>query len=148
MFTANMFDIMLQFDQRVIKDIQVRALNTSAATNLWIKGPLSRIIEQQVPPVEVKACWNKPSTEICNDDKNDLIELSAEVNGGARQVMTGRILTIEGEVSTKLPVVLDVDHNGRPYACLASPKPLRLHMSKLKVTYEGSKWPEFLAKFD
>jgi hypothetical protein len=148
MFVANVFDITLEFNQRVIKDLQVRALNTSASTNLWMKGPFSRIIEQQVPPLEVKACWNKPHTEICTDDKNDLIELSAEVKGGARQVLTGHILTVDGEVSIKLPVVLDVDHNGRPYAHLASPKPLQLHMKKLKVTYEGSKWPEFLAKFD
>jgi len=118
MTNLNMFDITLQFDQRAIKDLQVRALNTSVSTNLWIKGPLSRIIEQQVPPLEIKACWNKPSIEICNDDKNDLIELSAEVNGGARQAMTGRILTVEGEVSTKQRIALDVDANGRPYACL------------------------------
>lgn len=148
MFIANTFDIMLQFDQRVMKDIQVRTLNPSVSTNPWITGPLSRIIEQQVPPLEVKAYWNKPHTAIYHASKNDLIELSAKVNGGARQVTTGHILTVGGEVSTKLPVVLDVDSNGRPYACLASPDPLHLHMNKLKVSYEGSTWPEFLAKLD
>jgi hypothetical protein len=75
MFITNTFDIMLEFNQRVIKDLQVRALNMSADTNLWMEGPFSRIIEQQMPPLEVKACWNKPSTAICTDDKNDLIEL-------------------------------------------------------------------------
>lgn len=148
MFTANLFDITLEFHQRVIKDFQVRALNTSASTNLWIKGPFSRIIEQQVPQLEVKACWNKPKTHICTDDKNDLIEVSAEVNGGARQAITGHIFTIEGDVSIKLPVVLDVDHNGRPYAHLDSPNPLHLHMKDLKVTYEGSKQSKLLATFE
>jgi hypothetical protein len=70
------------------------------------------------------------------------------VKGGARQITTGHILTIDGKVSMKLPVVLDVDHNGRPYASLASPKPLQLHMKELEVTYGGSKQSKLLATFE
>src|SRR5437879_4377462 len=95
MASAAMFDIMLQFHQTAIQDLQLRVLNASLSTNLWVKSPFSRLIEQPVPPLEIKACWNKPTVTL----SNGCIELSAEVNGGARQVATGRILTLDGSVS-------------------------------------------------
>src|SRR5690348_15976352 len=51
---ANRFDIHLQFDQATIKDFQIRSLNTSLATNLWLKSPLSRVIDHPFPPLEIK----------------------------------------------------------------------------------------------
>src|SRR5204862_5555099 len=99
---------------------------------------------QPVPPLEVKAYWNKPKVAI----SNECVELSAEVKGGAHQIATGRILTIDGEVSAKQGITSDADANGRPYACVKAINPLQLHMRNLKVTYEGSKWPAFLEKLN
>src|SRR5579859_3879575 len=57
---ANRFDILLQFDQATMKDFQIRSLNTAFATNLWLESPLSRLIDHSIPPLEIKAHWNKP----------------------------------------------------------------------------------------
>ncbi len=134
-------DIMLQYRHTVVQDIQTRVLNASVSTNSRIKGPFSRHIEQPVAPLEVKAHWNKPKIEV----EHGQVELSAEVDGGARQVATGRILTLDGEVSVKQNLAYAVDEQGRPYTSVAPPGPQALQMHKLRVTYEGSHWPGLLA---
>ncbi len=138
---TDIFDIMLQFHQTAIQDLQVRILNASLSTNLWVKSPFSRVIEQPVPPLEIKARWNEPEVTVSNDS----IELAADVSGGARQVATGRILTLDGRVSARQNVTFAVDTSERPYACAETPGPMQLSMRKLKVSYEGSRWPSFLA---
>ena len=141
---TDMFDIMLQFRQTAIQDLQHRILNASASTNLWVKSRFSRRIEQPVSPLEIKAYWNKPEVTISNSS----IKLSAEVSGGARQVETGRILTLDGAVSAWQNATLAVDASGRPYACMQPSDLLHVSMRKMKVSYEGSRWPPFLAKLN
>ncbi len=51
------FDVMLQFKQDIINDILVRVLNESLITNLHLKSPLSRLIDEPVPPTQVKISW-------------------------------------------------------------------------------------------
>src|SRR6266705_334488 len=43
-------DVMLQFKQDIINDILVRVLNESLITNLHLKSPLSRRIDEPLPP--------------------------------------------------------------------------------------------------
>jgi streptogramin lyase len=124
-----------------MQDLQHRILNASPLTTLWVKSPLSRRIEQAVPPLEVKACWNKPDVAISDGD----VELSAELNGGARQVLSGRILTLDGTVSARKKITSAVDASQRPYVCLEEPTSVQIDLSQLKVSYEGSRWPELLA---
>jgi len=64
MTSTGLFDIILQFNEAVVQDLQIRILNTSLSTNLWIKSPISRLIEQPVPPLEVKAYWNNPRSQL------------------------------------------------------------------------------------
>ncbi len=141
---TDQFDILLQFHQTVIQDLQHRILNDSLLTNLWVKSPFSRRIEQPVDPLEIKACWNKPNVAISAGS----IELAADVSGGARQMVTGRILTLDGKVSAKQKIIPAIDDSQRPYACVEMPKPSRLALRKLKVTYEGSQWPPFLSELN
>jgi tetratricopeptide (TPR) repeat protein len=138
------YDIMLQYRHSVVHDLQVRVLNTSVSTTSWVKSPFSRLIEQRTSPLEVKAHWNKPDVTV----KEGHIELSVEVSGGARQVTTGRILTLEGEVSVKENPTSTFDTQGRPYACLAPPGPHLLNLRQLRVAHEGSQWPRFLEKLN
>src|SRR5712691_3229111 len=139
------FDVMLQFKQDIINDILVRVLNESLITNLYLKSPLSRLIDEPVPPMQVKAWWDKPELELDDDDS---ISLSVEVTGGARQHVTERNLSIDGSVSVTRKALVATDEMGAPYLYLKSPQPYDLHMSKLKVTYAGSKWPELLSRID
>ncbi len=141
MARTDQFDILLQFQQTVMQDLQHRILNASPLTTLWVKSPLSRRIEQAVPPLEVKACWNTPDVTVSDGS----VELSAELNGGARQVLSGRILTLDGTVSTRQTVTSAVDASQRPYVCVAEPTPVQLDMRQLKVSYEGSRWPDLLS---
>jgi hypothetical protein len=80
MASADQFDILLQFQQTVMQDLQHRILNAAPLTTLWVKSPLSRRIEQAIPSLEVKACWNKPDVTVSDGG----VELSAELNGGVR----------------------------------------------------------------
>jgi streptogramin lyase len=141
MASTDQFDILLQFQLTVLQDLQHRILNASPLTTLWMKSPLSRRIEQAVPPLEVKACWNTPDVAISDGD----VELSAELNGGARQVLSGRILTLDGTVSARQTVISSVDTSQRPYVCLEEPTSVQVDLRQLKVSYEGSRWPELLA---
>lgn len=115
MASNDQFDILLQFQLTVMQDSQHRILNASPETTLWVKSTLSRRIEQPVPPLEVKACWNKPGVTVSNGS----VELSAELNGGARQVLSGRILTLDGMVSARQTITSAVDASHRPYVCIA-----------------------------
>ena len=144
MASNDQFDILLQFQQTVMQDLQHRILNASPLTTLWVKSPLSRRIEQAVPPLEVKACWNKPDVTVSDGS----VELSAALNGGSRQVLSGRILTLDGMVSARQTVTSAVDDSQRPYVCVAEPTPVQLDMRQLKVSYEGSRWPALLAKLN
>ena len=139
------FDVMLQFKQDIINDILVRVLNELLITNLHLKSPLSRLIDEPVPPTQVKVWWDKPELEL---DDADSISLSVEVTGGARQLVTERNLSVDGSVSITRKALVATDEKGAPFLSLESPQPFDLHMSKLKVTYEGSKWPELLSRID
>jgi hypothetical protein len=138
------FDILLQFQQTVMQDVQHRILNASPLTTLWVKSPLTRRLEQPLPPLEVKACWNSPGVTVSDGG----IELAADLNGGARQVLSGRILTLDGTVSARQTVTCAVDASQRPYVCVKEPTPAQLNMRQLKVSYEGSRWPALLAKLN
>jgi len=144
MASAGQFDILLQFQQSVMQDLQHRILNASPLTTLWVKSPLSRRIEQPVPPLEVKACWNSPGVTASEDG----VELSAALNGGARQVLTGRILTLDGTVSARQTITCAADESQRPYVRVKASNPAQLNMRQLKVSYEGSHWPALLAKLN
>jgi branched-chain amino acid transport system substrate-binding protein len=141
MTSTDQFDILLQFQLTVMQDLQHRILNAAPLTTLWVKSPLSRRIEQAVPPLEVKACWNKPDVTL----RNRGVELSADLNGGARQALSGRILTLDGTVSARQTVTGAVDASQRPYACIGDPTPVQVDLRQLKVSYEGSHWPALLA---
>src|SRR6266851_188876 len=145
MLSTGGFDVMLQFKQDIINDILIRVLNESLLTNLHLKSPISRLIEQPIPTAEVKAYWDKPDLALSEDNT---ISLSVEVNGGARQLVTQRILTISGSISMTRKALLVEANDGTFYLCLESPQPLDLHMSKLHATYAGSKWPEYLSAID
>src|SRR5712691_11281635 len=136
------FDVMLQFKQDIINDILVRVLNESLITDLHLKSPLTRLIDEPVPPTQFKVWWDKPEIEL---DDADSISLSVNVTGGARQLVTGRNLSVDGSVSITRKAQYAPNEIGVPYLHLESPQPFDLHMSKLKVTYEGSKWPELLS---
>ena len=144
MASADQFDILLQFQQPVMQDLQHRILNASPLTTLWVKSPLSRRIEQPVPPLEVKACWNSPNVTVSDGG----IKLSADLNGGARQILSGRILTLDGTVSAQQMVTHAVDSERRPYVCVKAPTAVQVNLRQLKVSYEGSRWPELLAKLN
>jgi len=144
MASTDQFDILLQFQQTVMQDLQHRMLNASPFTTLWVKSPLTRRIEQPVPPLEVKACWNKPNVTISDGS----VELAAELNGGARQVLSGRILTLDGTVSARQTVTSAVDASQRPYVCVKEPNPVQLNIRQLKISYEGSRWPALLNKLN
>jgi len=90
------FEVMLQFKQDILNDILVRVLNESLISNLSLKSPISRLIDEPVPPTQVKVWWDKPELELDDDDS---ISLSVEVTGGARQLVTERNLSVEGSVS-------------------------------------------------
>ncbi len=139
------FDVMLQFKQDIINDILVRVLNESLITNLHLKSPLSRRIDEPLPPTQVKVWWDKPELELGDGDN---ISLSVEVTGGARQLATERNLEVDGSVSITRKAQLATDEMGVPYLSLEPPQPLDLHMSKLKVTYPGSPWPPLLSRID
>jgi hypothetical protein len=139
------FDVMLQFTQEVVHDIFVRVLNESLVTNLHLKSPISRLIDEPLPPTQVKAWWDKPELELDDDDS---ISLSVDVTGGARQLLTQRNLEVDGSVSIKRKALLATDEMGELYIHLEAPKLLDLHMSKLKVTYPGSTWPPLLSAID
>ncbi len=139
------FDVMLQFKQDIINDILVRILNESLNTNLHLKSPLSRLIDEPLPPTQVKVWWDKPELELGDDDN---ISLAVEVTGGARQLATERNLEVDGSVSITRKALLATDELGAPYLSLESPQPLDLHMSNLKVTYPGSTWPPLLSRID
>jgi hypothetical protein len=139
------FDVMLQFKQDIINDILVRVLNESLITDLHLKSPLNRLIDEPVPPTQVKVWWDKPEIEL---DDADSISLSVDVTGGARQLVTGRNLSVDGSVSITRKAQFTANEIGVPYLHLESPQPFDLQMSKLKVTYEGSKWPELLSRID
>jgi hypothetical protein len=144
MASEDLFDIMLQFHETVIQDLQARVLNLDPSTNLWIKSPFSRRIEQPIPPLEIKACWNDPKVSL----KKDIIELSAELDGGARQIATGRILTLDGKVSARQKISFAIDTNDRPYACVEAPSLGHIRLRDLDISYLGCAWPKFLAPFD
>jgi len=135
------FDIVIEFHEAVVRDVQIRMLNRCAATNLWVDGPSSRIVYQPMDPLQIKACWNDPSLTIDDDG----VRLSAAVQGGARQP-TGRILKLDGEVSARGSAVVDADGARRPYLRVRTSGPLAMH--KLKVSYPGSPWPSFAAGLD
>lgn len=135
MASTDQFDILLQFQQSVMQDLQHRILNASLLTTLWVKSPLTRRIEQPVSPLEVKACWDSPRVTVSDGG----IELSAALNGGARQVLTGRILTLDGTVSARQTVICAVDASQRPYVCIKAPNPAQLNLRQLKVSSEGSR---------
>ena len=139
------FDVMLQFKQDIINDILVRVLNESLITNLHLKSPLSRLINEPVPPTQVKVWWDKPELEF---DDADSMSLSVDVTGGARQLFTERNLSVDGSVSITRKALFTTDKMGAPYLYLEPPQPFDLHLSKLKVTYEGSKWPALLSGID
>src|SRR5215467_547211 len=145
MTNAGGFDVMLQFTQDIVNDIFVRILNESLVTNLHLKSPLSRLIDEPLPPTQVKAWWDKPELELDDDDS---ISLSVDVTGGARQLLTQRNLEVDGSVSITRKTVLATDDTGELYIHLESPELLDLHMSKLNVTYPGSTWPPLLSAID
>ncbi len=139
------FEVMLQFTQEIVNDIFVRVLNESLVTNLHLKSPISRLIDEPLPPTQVKAWWDKPELEL---DADDSISLSVDVTGGARQLLTQRNLEVDGSVSITRKALLATDDMGELYIHLEAPKLLDLHMSKLKVTYPGSTWPPLLSAID
>lgn len=145
MLSTGDFDILFQFKQDVINDILIRVLNESPLTNLHLKSPISRLIEQPIPTAEVKAYWDKPDLALSDDNT---ISLSVEVNGGARQIITQRILTLSGSISITRKALLVAANDGTFFLHLASPQPLDLHMSKLHATYAGSRWPDYLSAID
>jgi hypothetical protein len=87
MASTDQVDILLQFQLAVMQGMQRRFLNASPLTTLWVHSPFSRRIEQAIPSLEVKACWNKPEVTLHDGE----VELSAELAGGARQAISGRI---------------------------------------------------------
>jgi hypothetical protein len=139
------FDVMLQFTQEIVNDIFVRVLNESLVTNLHLKSPISRLIDEPLPPTQVKAWWDKPELELDDDDS---ISLSVDVTGGARQLITQRNLEVDGSVSITRKVLLATDDMGELSIHQEAPELLDLHMSKLKVTYPGSTWPPLLSAID
>lgn len=139
------FDIMLQYKQEIVNDIFVRVLNESLVTNLYLKSPISRLIDEPLPPTQVKAWWDNPELELDDDDS---ISLSVDVTGGARQLLTQRNLEVDGSVSMTRKTSLAIDDAGELYIHLESPKLLDLKMSKLKVTYPGSTWSPLLSAID
>ncbi len=145
MFSTGGFDIMLQFKQDIVNDILIRNLNALLLTNLHLKSPVSRLIEQPVPTAEVKVYWDKPDLVLGD---NDAITLSIEINGGARQLITQHILTVSGSVNmTRKPLLVE-NEDGDFHLCLELPQPLDLNMSKLQATYAGSQQPGFIAAID
>jgi hypothetical protein len=114
------FDVMLQFKQDIINDILVRVLNESLITNLHLKSPLSRLIDEPLPPTQVKVWWDKPELELDDDDS---INLSVEVTGGARQLATERNLEVDGSVSITRKALLATDEMGAPCLSLETPQP-------------------------
>src|SRR6266568_2168642 len=139
------FEVMLQFKQDILNDILVRVLNESLISNLSLKSPISRLIDEPVPPTQVKVWWDKPELELDDDDS---ISLSVEVTGGARQLVTERNLSVEGSVSITRKALLATDEIGALSLSLESPQPFDLQMHKLKVTYPGSKWSPLLSRID
>jgi hypothetical protein len=139
-----MCDIMLEYRYPVVHDLQLRVLNASMSSFLQIKSPLSQQIEQSVDLLEINAHWNNPEVTV----EEGQIELSAELSGGARQVTTGRILTLDGAVSVKQNPILATDIHGRPYVCVNPPSAQSLDTGKLQVTYGGPKWSPLLAKLN
>jgi Transposase len=121
------FDVMLQFKQDIINDILVRVLNESLFTDLHLKSPLTRLINEPVPPTQVKVWWDKPEIEL---DDADSISLSVDVTGGARQLVTGRNLSVDGSVSITRKAQYAANEIGVPYLHLESPQSFDLHMSK------------------
>ncbi len=134
-------DLLLQFHLTVMQDLQHRLLNAAPLTTLWVNSPLSRRIEQAVPPLEVKACWNKPGVTLSDGS----VTLAADLTGGARQALSGRILTLDGTVNARQTITSAVDANQRPYARVEEPTPVQVDLRQLRVSYEGSRWPERLS---
>src|SRR6266702_3297611 len=127
-------DVMLQFKQDIINDILVRVLNESLITNLHLKSPLSRRIDEPLPPTQIKVWWDKPELELGDDDS---ISLSVEVTGGARQLATGRNLEVDGSVSITRKALLATDELGVLYLSLA----LMIPLSQLPLSYTVKSLP-------
>lgn len=141
MTSTDQVDVLLQFQLSVMQDLQHRLLNAAPLTTLWVNSPLSRRIEQAVPPLEVQACWNKPDVTLSDEG----VELAADLTGGARQAPSLRILTLDGTVSARQTFTSAVDTTQCPYVCVTEPSPLQVDLRQLKISYEGSRWPELLA---
>jgi hypothetical protein len=126
-------DFLLQLSSEVLRDAQIRVINASLLTNLALTSPISRLLAQTIKPFQMKAHWSNPSLEIAEG----AVKLSVDVQGGARSLIDGINLSMEGEVTAKCQPTASVNKDNQPVITLSPPSPLKLHLGDLELTYEG-----------
>ncbi|HKR48150.1 MAG TPA: hypothetical protein VJT72_00985 [Pseudonocardiaceae bacterium] len=131
------YDFVVQLRHEVLQDVQTRAINASLLTNLALTTPISRVIAQLIPPFQMKAHWDKPNL----NSAEDLLRLSTDVRGGARHVVNGINLTMEGSIHAECRPRVVASEDGQPVVTLTTPSPLDLDMADLKLSYEGDDKP-------
>ncbi|MGH4010371.1 MAG: hypothetical protein ACRDTH_19795 [Pseudonocardiaceae bacterium] len=137
MTSRSAYDFVVQLRHEVLQDVQTRAINASLLTNLALTTPISRVIAQLIPPFQMKAHWDKPNL----NSAEDLLRLSTDVRGGARHVVNGINLTMEGSIHAECRPRVVASEDGQPVVTLTTPSPLDLDMADLKLSYEGDDKP-------
>lgn len=131
------YDCVVQLHHSVVRDVQTRAINASLLRNLAVASPVSRAIEQMIPPFQMKAHWDNPKLDFVNG----LLKLSADVRGGARHVKSGINLTMAGTVHADCRPRVGQTKDHQPLVTLTAPSMLDLDLAGLKLSYEGDDKP-------
>src|SRR5262249_57622427 len=84
------YDLLFEYRWDVVRDVRTRVINSSLLTSLAVNSPVSRVIVQAVPPLQMKAHWAEPELEIAGD----VLKVSADVSGGVRHVPNATNLTM------------------------------------------------------
>src|SRR5262249_26147860 len=127
------YDLLFEYRWDVVRDVRTRVINSSLLTSLAVNSPVSRVIVQAVPPLQMKAHWAEPELEIVGD----VLKVSADVSGGVRHVPKGINLTMKGRVGAECQPLVALTDDGLPVATLAAPSALELDLADLELSYEG-----------
>jgi hypothetical protein len=128
------YDLVVQLHHSIVRDVHNRTINESLLSNLALTSPVSRVIENAIPPFQMKGYWDNPKLNIANDQ----LRLSTDVRGGARYTIKGINLTMKGNVHVDCKVKIVMTTDGQPVATLTAPSMVDLDLADLKLTYEGN----------
>ena len=127
------YDFVIQLRRDTVRDIQIRAINASPLRNLAFTSPLSRTIEQENPPLAMKAHWEKPQLDVTNDR----LRLSANIQGGVRHALKQINLTAEGAIHADCRPTVVTTGDNQPVVTLTAPSLREFDLEDLTLSYRG-----------